>query len=83
MKVRKVISRDLEHEVEDKDGKVSVAGSLSAVLSANVNEPGSQRVRVSSRRRIVQRDGRTEVFEEHHSSGDGFEEPATKEESDD
>ena len=83
MKVRKVIGRYLEDEVEDKDGNINVAGSVNAVVSANVDEPGSHRTRVSSRQRIVQRNGRTEVFEEHHSSGDGFEEPGTKEESDD
>jgi hypothetical protein len=59
MKLRKVIQRHLQH---DKDG-VSVAGAIQAVVSANVNEPGTTTTNVHSETRIVQRDGRTEVYE--------------------
>jgi hypothetical protein len=83
MKLRKVISRNLEDEVGNEDGDVNVAGSINAVVSANVNEPGIHRTRVSSRQRIVQRNGRTEVFEEQHSFDDGSDQATSKEESDD
>jgi hypothetical protein len=61
MKVRKLFKKSLRHEDDD----VQMAGSVNAVVSANVNEPGS-RVRASSRQRqrIVQREGRTIVESE-------------------
>lgn len=64
MNLRKVIQRTLRH---DKDG-VNVAGGLSAVVNANVNEPGETRTSVRSSTRIVQRNGRTEVFEQETQS---------------
>jgi hypothetical protein len=60
VKFRKVIQRAIRH---DKDG-VSVAGGLNAVVNANVNEPGETKTSVRSHTRIVQRNGRTEVFEQ-------------------
>jgi hypothetical protein len=54
MKVRKVIRRRLAHE---EDG-ISVAGGITAAISANVNEPGKTTTRVSSSERIVQGAGR-------------------------
>ncbi len=65
MKIRKVVSRTFGHE--DKD--VNVAGALNAVVSADVNEADTH-TRVSSRQRIVQRNGRTEVFEEEQRFDD-------------
>jgi hypothetical protein len=62
--LRKVIQRTLRHS---KDG-VNVAGGLNAVVNANVNEPGESRTSVRSRTRIVQRNGRTEVFEQETQS---------------
>jgi hypothetical protein len=50
MKFREVISKQIEHE---SDG-LSVAGGLSAVVAANVNEHGPAQTSVSTRRRIVQ-----------------------------
>ena len=64
MNLRKVIQRTLRHS---KDG-VNVAGGLNAVVNANVNEPGESRTSVRSRTRIVQRNGRTEVFEQETQS---------------
>lgn len=64
MNLRKVIQRTLRH---GKDG-VTVAGGLNAVVNANVNEPGESRTSVRSRTRIVQRNGRTEVFEQETQS---------------
>jgi hypothetical protein len=58
MKVKKVINEPIN---EQQDG-VNVAGGINAVISANVGESGSS-TSVSSRQRIVQRDGKTEVFE--------------------
>jgi hypothetical protein len=79
LKFRKIISKPFRHEGKD----ASVAGGLNAVVSANVNEPGRSHTRVSSRQRIVQRNGRTEVFEEHHSSSSETDDPQTKEKSGD
>lgn len=70
MKLRKVIQR---HIAGEKDG-VSVAGGLDAVVSANVNEPGTTETSVRSHTRIVQRNGQTEVFETETDSGSGKEE---------
>ena len=64
MNLRKVIHRTLRHS---KDG-VNVAGGIDAVVNANVNEPGESRTSVRSRTRIVQRNGRTEVFEQETQS---------------
>ena len=47
MKIRKVIRR-----------RLGESGEVNAVVAANVNEPGPSVVRVSSKRRIVQRSGR-------------------------
>ncbi len=76
MKIRKVVSRTFDSE--DKD--VNVVGAVNATVSADVNEPDSH-TRVSSRQRIVQRNGRTEVFEEEHRFDDGDTRP--KEDADD
>jgi hypothetical protein len=71
MKLRKVIQKHLRR---DGDG-VSVAGGLNAVVSAAVNEPGRSETSVHSHTRIVQRNGRTEVFETGSDMGSGKEEP--------
>jgi hypothetical protein len=70
MKLRKVIQKRLRR---DGDG-VSVAGGLDAVVSANVNEPGRSETNVRSHTRIVQRNGRTEVFETESQSDSAKEE---------
>jgi hypothetical protein len=70
MKLRKVIQRQIRRNA---DG-VSVAGGLDAVVSANVNEPGTTETSVRSKTRIVQRNGRTEVFETETDAGSGKEE---------
>jgi hypothetical protein len=61
VKLRKVIQRHIR-----RDG---IAGRIDAVVSANVNEPGETRTSVHSHTRIVQRDGRTEVFETETDAG--------------
>ena len=66
MKFRKVINEPIEH---DEDG-VSVTGGVNAVISANVNESGDSSVSNKQKVRVVQRNGRTEVFE-HSSEVDG------------
>jgi hypothetical protein len=70
MKLRKVIQRRVQ---KDADG-VSVAGGINAVVSANVNEPGTTKTSVRSNTRIVQRNGRTEVFETETDTGSDKEE---------
>ena len=65
VKLRKVIQRRIRAEA---DG-VSAAGGIDAVVSANVNEPGSNQTSVRSKTRIVQRNGRTEVFETETDAG--------------
>jgi hypothetical protein len=59
MKYRKVINEPIEI---DEDG-VSVRGGVNAVIAANVNEPGDSHVSSRQRVRVVQRNGKTEVFE--------------------
>ena len=53
MNIRKVFRRRIRH----KDKGIDVAGDINAVVSANINEPGSH-ASVRSRQRIVQRSGR-------------------------
>lgn len=61
MKIRKLISKKLDH---DADG-VQATGSVNAAISASVNEEGSSTSsRIRSRQRIVQRSGRTVVSEQ-------------------
>jgi hypothetical protein len=71
MKLRKVIQKRLRR---DADG-VSVAGGINAVVSASVNEPGTTETKVRSHTRIVQRNGKTEVFETESDTDSGKEEP--------
>jgi hypothetical protein len=59
MNVRKVVQKTIRRSA---DGTEAV-GSVNAAVAANVNEPGRSRTHVSSRQRIVQRGGRTEVLE--------------------
>jgi hypothetical protein len=59
MNIRKVIQRRLRHE----SGGVDLAGGVNAVISANVNEPGTVS-RVSSTQRIVERSGSRAVADE-------------------
>jgi hypothetical protein len=69
VKYRKVIRKPIDI---DEDG-VRVAGGVNAVVSANVNEKEGSRSTVSSRQRVrvVQRDGKTEVYEEESTTEDG------------
>jgi hypothetical protein len=65
MNVRRVVERRIRQQ-----GKgVNAAGDVHAVIYANVGK-GSAHTHVSSRsrQRIVQRSGRTEVFEERETS---------------
>ena len=39
-------------------------GGVNAVIAANVGDAGSTRTSVTSRQRIVQKDGKTHVYEE-------------------
>ncbi|MEA2477891.1 MAG: hypothetical protein QOC87_2090 [Actinomycetota bacterium] len=66
MRFKKVINEPIDHEV---DG-VHVTGGINAVVAANVNESGSSVTRVSSKQRIVQRNGKTEVFEQTNDTDD-------------
>jgi hypothetical protein len=63
MDVRKVVNRRIRHS---RDG-VDVVGDINAVIAANVNEPGGSS-HVSSKQRIVQRNGET-VVSEHTTEG--------------
>lgn len=77
MKIRKQVTKYVLHS---EDG-VNVVGSINAAVAADVNEPGPSRTKVSSRQRIVQRNGKTEVFEESHSFGDGEQDKQANKES--
>ena len=70
VKLRKVIRRQIRN---DTDG-VSVAGGIDAAVSAAINEPGETSTHVRSKTRIVQRNGRTEVFETETDAGSAKEE---------
>jgi hypothetical protein len=71
MRIHKVFKRELKSRIKG----IRAAGGLNAVVSGNVNEPGSTRTRVSSRQRIVQRGGRTVVESEEVTDEDGTELP--------
>ena len=68
MKLSEVIRRRIRHS---QDG-VNVVADVNAVVAGTVNEPG-QTTSVSSRQRIVQRDGRTETTTEKEVRNDGRE----------
>lgn len=69
MRIRKIITKP----GDDHDG-VHTSGGVQAVVSANVGSTRPSRTRVSSRQRIVQRDGRTEVHEHQvHEEHEGDE----------
>jgi hypothetical protein len=70
------VRRSIQKRIRHRSHGVNVAGDLSAAVSANVNEPGSKKaVSSHTRSRIVQRPGRTEVFEERDTTRGGADEP--------
>ena len=65
MNLRKVIEKSFRREGRG----TNVAGGVDAVVSANVGEPGSRsHLSSRSRRRIVQKGGRTIVDEHEHET---------------
>jgi hypothetical protein len=70
MRYRKVIKKPVE---VDEDG-VQIAGAVNAVISATVNEPGSTHLSSRQKVRIVQRNGRTETYEETSTDEGGNDE---------
>jgi hypothetical protein len=74
--IRKIINEAID---EERDG-VRVTGGVNAVVAATVNESGASAgrsrsvSRVSSRQRIVQRNGETVVHEHHVETDDGSDE---------
>ena len=68
MKLSEIINRRIRHS---QDG-VNVVADVNAVVAGTVNEPG-RTTSVSSRQRIVQRDGRTETTTEKEVRNDGRE----------
>ncbi len=67
MNLREVIQKTVRASGRGTD----TVGNVNAAVTASVNEPGPSRTHVSSRQRIVQRGGRTDVTEEHDVRGDG------------
>lgn len=66
MNIRKIIQRN----IRSKGGGVNAVGDVDAVVSANVGKSeGSSHLSTRSRKRIVQRSGRTEVSEEFETRG--------------
>ena len=59
MKISKVITKRIRHE----GGGANVAGDITAAIAANVGKNGGA-THVSSRQKVVQRDGTTEVQSE-------------------
>jgi hypothetical protein len=79
MNLRRIIQRRIRHHGRG----VNAVGDLNAVVSANVNEPGSKNVVTSrTRSRVVQRSGRTQVFDESDTTRGGADEPAGRAERD-
>jgi hypothetical protein len=64
MRLLKVILKNLGNAADGSQ----IAGEVSGVISANVNEPGTSRTSVRSRHRIVQKGGRTVVSEHETES---------------
>jgi hypothetical protein len=67
VKLRRAIQRRIRRSGAGTD----VSGIVNAVVAANVNEPGPSHTHVSSKQRIVQRGGRTEVFESEQTTKGG------------
>jgi hypothetical protein len=68
MNLRKVIHR----RIRSARKGVNAAGDVNAVISVNTSEPGStSHVSSRQRTRIVQRGGRTEVYEHESDSSSG------------
>jgi hypothetical protein len=61
VRLSKVISKTHRREGQ----ATQVAGRIDAAIAANVNEQGTTHSRTKTRRRIVQRSGRTVVAEQH------------------
>jgi hypothetical protein len=58
------ISKKIRKPFEKVSDGTNVVGGLTGVISANVNEPGSSnRVSTHQSVRVVQRGGKTQVFE--------------------
>jgi hypothetical protein len=75
MNIRKIIQR----KIRSSGGGVNAVGDVDAAISANVGKSGrSSHLSTRSRKRVVQRSGRTEVsgeFETREGSGDRGREP--------
>jgi hypothetical protein len=67
VRLRKVIQKTIRRHGDRSD----VVGNVNAAVAANVNEPGRSHTHVSSKQRIVQRGGRTEVFESEQTTKGG------------
>ena len=67
MKLRKVIQKTIRQHGDRTDAVANV----NAAVAANVNEPGRSHTHVSSKQRIVQRGGRTEVLESEQTTKGG------------
>ena len=68
MNIRKIIQRS----IRSSRGGVNAVGDIDAVISANVGKGGgSSHLSTRSRKRIVQRSGRTEVSEEFETGEGG------------
>jgi hypothetical protein len=68
MNLRKVLNR----RIRRSGPGVDVVGDVNAVISANVDDsPSASHVSSRQRTRIVQRSGRTEVFEHEQTTEEG------------
>ena len=65
MRIRKILDRQIRHRSEG----VEIAGDVNAVISANVNEPGTTVTSTRSHNTIVQRSGRTKNKREVSDAG--------------
>jgi hypothetical protein len=64
------LRKKIQKTIRSTDPGTSGVVHVNAAIAANVNEPGTTRTHVSSKQRIVQRGGRTEIFTEESEAQD-------------
>lgn len=80
MRYRKVVSR----RIEGSEDGVNLACSVNAVIAVNVNEDGGSSHTSSKQRvKVIQRNGRTEVWETSIETKGGVDERSAEESSGD
>ena len=71
MSLRRVINKRIRHSAKGLD----LVGDINAVIAANTGRGSTSHVSSKQNTRIVQRGGRTEVFEDESSTESGADSP--------